>query len=358
MAEHTTACCMNRSSRLKVTSRRIAPGSGRSRRGRTRRRYAETRIASFSGSHVRLAAALVVAASLGAGTPAAAQERQPAGSELERIEALGLVTIQAGIPVLHVPGSGERAESVGSLMGDALRFFADSLGATADFRLALLGPDEWRRVTRHPYGLPHVSTRNGRSVAVLPADGGGVVHAEYARLEDRLSTRARDGLAAMGLEWDDAVRRMVDLVGLHEVGHVIVHQRGVRPPAKWLDEVLASYLAYVFLSARRPEQAALWDLMVDASLETQRPDHHTLADFERLYVRVGVSDYIWYQSMFARRAGALVREEGLRFLTELETELEGIDGGSVPPGGVTPSRLEELAPGFRDWARGFGDPGG
>ena len=280
----------------------------------------------------------------------------PADDDLTAtIRALGTDSLAAGITVYFSPGYRDRGTELGRLLDAALDFFGDSLDVHVDFRAAVLDRSAWERITSLPYGLPYVSSRGGRSVTVLPADGGGVVYEAYSGWEPRLPAELRQRVAGTASDWDALARRMVDLIGLHEVGHAVARAADVWPPQKWLDEMVASYLAVSFLRARRPAELEVWTLMTDAGLAVHRPRHHSLEDFERLYTAVGALDYIWYQSAFAQRARTLAEDHGLDFLRELRTRPGRVADGSVPP---LLSHLDTLAPGFRDWADIFGDRDG
>ena len=84
------------------------------------------------------------------------------------------------------------------------------------------------------------------------------------------------------------------------------------PPG--LNEFVASYFAYAFVSERKPESKRVFDLLGRPS--KLRPKNTTLDDFERLYIRV--DDYGWYQGMFERRIQELYPKMGLQFLKELK----------------------------------------
>lgn len=300
---------------------------------------------------LRFAAAAAGALFLAGPAMAQGSTGGPAGGDLPAaLRAAGADSVVAGITVYHSSGWRDRAMELGPLLDAALDFFADSLDVRVDFRAAVLDRSAWERITSLPYGLPFVRTRGGRSVAVLPADGGGVVHESYVGYEPRLPAELRQRLAGAGSDWDALARRMVDLIGLHEVGHAVARAADVRPSQKWLDEVVASYLAVSFLGAWRPEALEVWRLMTDASLAVHRPEYRTLEEFERFYTGVGAEDYIWYQSAFGRRARALAEARGLGFLRELRSRPDRGADGSVP--GLL-HRLETLAPGFLAWAAIF-----
>jgi hypothetical protein len=110
------------------------------------------------------------------------------------------------------------------------------------------------------------------------------------------------------------------------------------------------------------ESKRIWDLVAaQAYLDAASPEHRTLGDFEKLYIRVGVHNYCWYQAMFNRRVSEIRAERGLDFLSDLQREFPAGDSGAgaalkrqARPASVTLlDRLELLAPGFTQWAEGF-----
>jgi hypothetical protein len=116
-------------------------------------------------------------------------------------------------------------------------------------------------------------------------------------------------------------------------------------------EFLASYFAYAFMDARRPELARLWDLMGKAKVEGYTPRHRTLDDFERLYADVGPADYGWYQSVFEARANPLGEKQGLSFIRKVKEVFPA--GAERLPAAEVLRRLEAVAPGFGRWAKAF-----
>jgi hypothetical protein len=144
---------------------------------------------------------------------------------------------------------------------------------------------------------------------------------------------------------------MVDLVAYHEAGHSFVSAFGIRSPNLWLNEMLATYLAYAFMRARHPELAALWDVMCDADVVSFKPPHRTLDEFESLYSSMDADNYVWYQSALQPRIREIYSTQGLAFLRRVK-ELFPVGTTKLPPSEVL-LRLEGIAPGFGAWASVF-----
>lgn len=274
-------------------------------------------------------------------------------SMLERVRALDLDSLHCGMTVYYSPSFKKRAQELGLILNEAIQFFDDSLEVKIDVRLALLDRSEWMQLRPIPYGLPYVKGMGGRNppVAVLPADGGGAVYEFVVALKDDLSDETRQRLEARHYTWEHAARRMVDLIGFHEIGHAYADAYGIGRPALWFNEFIASYFAYAFMHSRRPDMAEIWNLVGHAIIEDYSPRHRTLDEFEQLYFRVGIPDYAWFQSAFEAQANPLVEKHGLTFLRQMKS--------SFPRGTETLSpeeilaTLEDAAPGFKRWATAF-----
>jgi hypothetical protein len=153
---------------------------------------------------------------------------------------------------------------------------------------------------------------------------------------------------------------MVDLIGLHELGHTYAVSLGLIPPRpnKWFSEFMASYIAYAYLRAKRPKLATLFYVMAaDLAVEGPRPKHTSLADFERLYAGVGPKNYGWYQGKFFQRVAQVYDAKGLSFIDKVLRAFPSSEGQTLPVD-VVMRRLEKISPGFIDWSKDFDDQPG
>jgi hypothetical protein len=285
--------------------------------------------------------ALLTALALSA-APAAAQP--VARPMAEQIRALRLDSLAGPLPVHYSPGFREHAAEVQAILREGAAFFADSLGLPTTVRVALLGAAQWQRVTQVPYGVPFVQG----GVVLIPATGDGVIAADFLALEAGASAAARAKVAESGVSFAENARRITDLIGYHELGHGYTNALGIRPHTRWFSELLAMYMAYAFLARMRPPLARGWEAMLQAKLEGPAPAHTSLADFERLYIRVGPENYVWYQAAFAQQAAEVFGVHGLGFVARVREAFPA--GGAQLDSDAVVARLETIHPGFRAWA--------
>ncbi len=280
---------------------------------------------------------------------------------LPRVVHLNLPVLPAPVTTYYADGAKARAERLQADVRDMNAFYQERLGVQADVTLAVLNSNQWARVNPIPFGLPGVL--GVPHVVFMPAHSGGwTFHQMRARegaipadvLQDYLRTTQKTLEAAS----DD----FVDFIALHELGHVLLMRYGIDPGCHWLNEFLASYLAYAYVAERRPERKPVIALLGRPSVT--RPRHTTLADLERLYFRV--DDYGWYQGMFERRIQEMYPNAGLRFIAELRRQRPRppttAQDTALPEevlDRIAPERalqiVEAIAPGFQAWAEGFGN---
>ena len=120
-------------------------------------------------------------------------------------------------------------------------------------------------------------------------------------------------------------------------------------PNKWVYEFQASYLAYAYLRERDPGMASLWQQTSRLLANQIEPAHTTFADFEEMYVRVGIENYSWYQGVFQQRVHQVYNSRGLEFIREMQNSQ-----WSQPEEIYFLNVLEELEPGFISWAERYG----
>jgi hypothetical protein len=283
--------------------------------------------------------------------PAWAQD-EDGPSTFERIQQLEVDSLEAGLWVYYSHGYEDRAEAIGRQIAASNTFHRDSLGVNADIRVALLDPTDFERAAfepGYPYGLPFIDDE----VAVLPADlKSGAVIEMYAPFETTASAEILADLQKIGLSYEDAKRQMVDLIGLHEIGHAQVYAYGLDARQHWFNEFLATYFAYAYMRSREPEMAVVWDAVTQAGREGYQPTHSSLDDLNRLYAGVGVGDYVWYQNIFQDRIRTVYDEQGLGFLRRV---LAGLSDPEWDPqlSAELLAALEEIAPGFTVWAEAY-----
>lgn len=283
----------------------------------------------------------------GVAPPATAASPASEAELLQRVRALNTPSSTNLITVYYTEGHQEKALRLRSLVEEAMRFYADSLGLQAPLSLAVLDRDHWGRIgVPQPYGIPGVG--GTPPVAFLPATDDNVAADDALSIRAGVSPAALRLLEASGHSYEDGARRYVDLVGLHELGHAYNRAYGIRPGHRWLNELLATYAAYAFMRQRHPWQAQLWDGILQGYVDAVRPRHTSLEDFNRLYAGVGPQNYVWYQAQFQEMVRSTYEAKGLGFLREVRAAFP--EGEAPASMDAALDRLERIQPGFRAWA--------
>ena len=268
---------------------------------------------------------------------------------LTKVRAAGVDSFNGRQEVFYSPGRQERAASLAELLREIDAFLSEQLGGQAEFSVAVLDEAEWAEVEPFPYGVPYVSL-GAPWVVVLPAS-------------PELSVMFPDFVQLLG---SDRAADMVDNIAFHEVGHVytseFVYPEDLTgpPPVRWLDEFLATYFAYAFLTTVAPERAEIWNAYVSATTSGPRPRFTSLADFEAEYygylgLPEGTANYGWYQAVFAQHAALIYDRSGLDFLRELTLRLRAVPASEWSTQSALEA-LEELAPGTHAWAERLTGP--
>jgi hypothetical protein len=275
-------------------------------------------------------------------------------NQLEQMVKLSLPKLDGSITTYYSSGAKARAQKLQAAFTDMNAFYEERLGIRADVTaLAVLNSNDWSRVDGPvPYGLGNVDAL----VIFMPATSGGLVFRFMMSRKDAIPADLLSAYLETNHTTFEAVADdFVDCTGFHEVGHVLSRRYGIDPKCNWLNEFVASYFEYAFISERRPELKKVFDLLGRPS--KIRPKHTTLTDFERL--SMGVDDPGWYHGMFESHIQELYPKMGIQFLKGLRSRFPAAD----PEKGIPTSKpvspeemvaeLEKFAPGFESWAKGF-----
>ncbi len=281
----------------------------------------------------------------------------PAYSVLEQVQALGLESLPAPIPTYYSPGSRARAEQLQTSLRAADAFFQDRMRIAPQFSLAVLNEEHWAAISRGPYGVPFVTFEQPQ-VVVLPAvPERAVVTQIYSAARAGLPASAAADLERIGMSYDDAVSQAVDLIGLHEVGHVYIGALGYHKnnTARWFEELLATYAAYSYLDVAQPSSIVVWNALSEALLGFVQPVSRSLDDFNALYIQgLGPATYGWFQSHFNLRNDVIVRQRP-RATWFRQLDAAGLDEDTrAMPTSELLRRLRGFMPSFTQWAESAG----
>ncbi|MGI8583848.1 MAG: acyl-CoA thioester hydrolase/BAAT C-terminal domain-containing protein [Chitinophagaceae bacterium] len=273
-------------------------------------------------------------------------------STRQKVQELKIPSIKKIPIVYYSPGYKKRGEEVFSLLAGAKQFYEHKLQTKVDFDAAVLTKSQWKQITRIPYGIPFAS--DPPYVAFLPATDG-ILTADIAQAKERATPAYLAQLKKLGYGFEEAERMGVDLIGLHEVGHIFSESLGIvsfPPTNKWLSEFVATYFAYTYMREKHPKLATLWDVGTENGLASMPKKKYTLLqDFEKLYSDVGPENYGWFQSKFSQLAKQVYDAKGFLFIKELRKN-PFPEKNALPIEEVL-QRLEKITPGFIEWAKQF-----
>jgi hypothetical protein len=255
-----------------------------------------------------------------------------------RIEEFGLETMTVGrVTALYAPDDQARARQLAELAEAAATFFERELGVAFEFRLAVLGPKHWfsPHGAELPYGIPWCSV--AERLMVVPAS-------------------LQEGALISGPN-EEADRRRVDFVTLHELGHLAAKQY-FHPgsaheefPVLWFEELIATYFDYAYVASFDPgwAESARRDWAARVEGFTPRTLSLDWGFMRNLPADELGPTYGWYQNVLNLRVADLYEEHGLGFLPTLREKLplDTLDDWTTES---LLAHLEQIAPGFQRWA--------
>ena len=253
------------------------------------------------------------------------------------IKSLGLQSVDNGIETFYSNGFREKAVSAAEPIHNSADFFEESFGVRESISVAILNKEDWTRLTPIPYGLPFVS--GPPYVICIPATADNILSQalgsalQQSSLEDRYQ-----------LSNDEITERFILMIGFHELGHIYARSYGMQFPNKWTFELAATYFAYFYLAHNAASELELW-LETAATLgKNIEPTFTTIEDFEKLYTKVGVGNYAWYQVVFLYRVREIYEQQGKQFLEALKNH------NWTSSSSHHLLEMEQLSPGFQEWA--------
>ncbi len=262
-------------------------------------------------------------------------------SNLEKVKSLRINQSEDTITVYYSNGYYLRAVQTKNLLKKSSDYFENKFGVKETFSIAVLDSGDWNKITEIPYGLPFVS--GPPYIVCIPASS-----------DNELGKIIKESISGYNLnerysiENDEIINLFISLIGFHELGHIYSKAYGLKFPNKWTFEFAATYFAYRFLFDDNPSDCQIWEKVAEILIEEIKPIHTSLSDFEKLYVRVGVENYAWYQAVFLLRAAEVNAENGHEFIKEL-LKVNLTNSSNY----YSLDILEKINPGFLAWAQMF-----
>jgi hypothetical protein len=277
------------------------------------------------------------------------------------------------IPARHSAGARGRAAQLQAFLRPLQEVAQGALPIVGTTALAVVGPEDWRRLFSYPYGFPFTRSRqSGAALAgaegptvtiVVPADypprllrrfDGVLLRAAGAGVrppEPGGAQRGPSAIEAPAASGD--VRELLDLVVGHEWGHAAAALAGLRLRVHWLDELVAT--AVYFAALRQAGRAEVVDrLLAWAAVQAAGGDdsRSDLGAFEYPRGRLRLAQMVWFQGVITLRAWDLVGtpDDPWSFLLALHEAVEGVvRGPGTSHRGDVARALVMVDPSFREW---------
>jgi hypothetical protein len=269
------------------------------------------------------------------------------------IQALHNPCLKGEIVACYTPGYRTRAVSLQQFLTGELIFVRQRLGVSVPLVVAVLDERQWPLAEHQlPYAMPSV---HGDPPIALVAANWAAAKDFYPKVEVAGNPALLREIDAHRSTWDQANAQVGDSLSAHELGHAVIDTYGIAPGSHWLDEFLASYVWYAYISEQRPAELWLFDVL-QAGNQLERPQRFvTLAELDLNYKEIVESDaktnnYGWYQGQLLERVRQVYPKRGLNFLKKIRA---AFPAGEAPRLGSDEAlrRVERIDASFGDWAK-------
>ncbi len=269
------------------------------------------------------------------------------------IHALHNPCLEGRIVTCYTPGYRNRAASLQQFLTGELSFVQHRIRVSVPLVLAVLDEHQWPLAEHElPYAMPSV---HGEPPIALVAANWSAAKDFYPKAEVAGTPAVLREISLHRTNWDEANAQVGDLLSAHELGHAVIEAYGIVPGSYWLDEFLASYIWYAYMSERHPDQLWLFDVL-QAGNQLERPQRFvTLTELDKNYHAIVESDirtnnYGWYQGQLIERVRKVYAMRGFDFLKEVRA---AFPPGQAPRLGSDEAlrRIERIDPTFGDWAK-------
>jgi len=220
---------------------------------------------------------------------------------------------------LYSAGAQAQAEAVAARTERAARYLASVLGFTPRRRMFVLSPADWAAYAGFPhYGMPHFTHDDTIVVGTQPA----AFFAGFIALLDEVLEPGQRAVLDATYSADGSQRSLVpfiDLLAIHELGHLFHVQRPFSFPRRWLMELFCNLCLHTFIAETEPEHLPLLTVFPHsmAAVPPNRIPFRSLAAFEQRYVGLDPMNYGWYQCRLHAAAGDIYDRAGVDGLQRL-----------------------------------------
>ena len=267
----------------------------------------------------------------------------------EYIKGLDILKIKI-VQTYYSPGTRERASQLASMADRSYTFLKGFFKANVDLALLVLNPEDWnKRQPTIPYGTPFADLGAVHFAAGTAKPFIEALEPMFTNCSSKLKKSLMSAVGQKEAAFSSAVQTFLDNLVVHEFTHGFCEKRRINFGAAWLSELFANYTAYAFLKrfeAEYSKELRIFETLSKIFYEGGRPivKHTSLEDFERLYVRMGLLNFVWYHGKFFIGVFELYSKYGESFISNLIDTFEVTDD-------ILAQRIGRSCKGFEQWLR-------
>ncbi len=221
--------------------------------------------------------------------------------------------LEGAIPTFYTPGKMTIAEEFQQTITDAIQYYSKNSATEYALKLAVLDSAQWPH-NRVPFGYVFYSQgwiflNTGMNYGLFKKTYG--LEAIYNQLDSAL-TKSGVSSAAM-------IKSFYKVYAVHELGHYYLSKiSNARSPDRWTNEFAATYFAYHFFKTYNKSALDEFELFHLIHKDYYNPSYTSIEDFNTVYMKMGVENYLWYHSNFYFLVKSLHNCYGAEFIAMFE----------------------------------------
>lgn len=217
----------------------------------------------------------------------------------------------------------ERARNFALFMENAVAYFRETLQFTPRIQLYVLAPADWKFFAAKPlldvYGFPHNVDPERLVIAAEDNDFWRSFLPPIGQLPPPLAAQVTKAYGKT--DGSFSMKPFFDLLALHEMGHSYTAQAGLTLQRHWMSELFANLMLHTYIADKQPELLPALETFPGMVVQKGSAEYTytSLADFERLYVNLGMGpkNYSWYQCKLHTAAKEIYNAGGNAVLKKL-----------------------------------------
>lgn len=209
------------------------------------------------------------------------------------INELNVETLEGSVPTFYTPGNKKVALEFQRTISDAIKFYEKDSPEEFDIKLAVLDSTQWPS-ERVPYGFVFYSEgwifmNTGMTYKQFKKVYGlGTIHKEVD-----------SALNESGISAPEMITAFYTVYSIHELGHYYISRiSNAKSPDRWTNECIATYFSYNFFKTYSESSLLEFELFHRVHKDFYKPTYSSIEDFNTVYMRMGVENYVWYHSNF------------------------------------------------------------